>query len=223
MNPLSQTQSSAGDPTKGKAAKKQLDQADFLHLLTVQLQYQDPLKPVDNQEFTAQLTSFSSLNQLVDINKKMEALQQEQLTLNQLQAASLIGQEASLRGNRVRLGADGQANIAFQLAGEAGRVTVHVIDRDGNAIRTLEAGALNAGEQKVAWDGKDDKGNAAPAGDYTIEANAFDAAGKKVDAETLIKGVVSGVDLSGAEVSVTINGMQVPLSALIAVRTPPSA
>jgi flagellar basal-body rod modification protein FlgD len=96
---------------------------------------------------------------------------------------------------------------------------VHVLDKEGNVVRTIEAGELPAGEQKVAWDGKDDKGKAAPEGDYTIEIDAFDAQGKEVAVETLVKGVVTGVDLSGVELSVTINGVQMPLSALVAVRT----
>jgi len=223
LNALSNLRTPVEDPTKGKPAKKQLDQTDFLRLLTTQFQYQDPLKPVDNQEFTAQLTSFSSLNQLVDLNKKMDALQNEHLAVSQLQATSLIGKEVSLKGNQLRLGAEGRADIPLQLAADAGRVVVHLRDREGNLMRTIEVGALKMGEQKVAWDGKDDKGNAVSAGDYAIEVDAFDAKGNTVAAATLVKGIVSGVDLSGSEVAVTLNGIQVPLSALLAVRTPQSA
>jgi flagellar basal-body rod modification protein FlgD len=223
LNALFQTPTGGRDPiTNAKLAKKQLDQTDFLNLLMRQLQYQDPLKPMDNQEFTSQLTSFSSLNQLVDLNTKLDTLQSVQLATTQLQATSLIGKEVSVRGNLVHLGAEGTAKIPFQLAADAGRVTLHVLDKDGNVVRTIEAGELKVGEQTVAWDGKDDKGKAAPEGNYTIEVNAFDAQGKKVAVETMMRGIVSGVDLSGIEVSMTINGMQVPLSALLAVRTPPS-
>jgi flagellar basal-body rod modification protein FlgD len=224
LNALSQAPTTGIDPvTNAKSAKKQLDQTDFLNLLMRQLQYQDPLKPMDNQEFTSQLTSFSSLNQLVDLNTKLDTLQNMQLATTQLQATSLIGKEVSLRGGLVHLGAEGKADIPFQLAADTGRVTVHVIDKDGNVVRTIEAGGLKAGEQTVAWDGKDDKGQAAPEGNYTVEVNAFDAQGKTLAVETLVQGVVSGVDLSGGEVSVTINGVQFPLSALLAVQTPPSA
>lgn len=224
LSALLQALANGKDPiTNAKPAKKQLDQTDFLNLLMRQLQYQDPLKPMDNQEFTSQLTSFSSLNQLVDLNAKLDTLQSVQLAMTQLQATSLIGKEVSMSGNLVHLGAEGKADIPFQLAADAGRVTVHIVDKDGKVVRTIEAGQLKAGEQTVAWDGKNDKGEAAPEGNYTIEVNAFDAQGKKVAVETLMRGIVSGVDLSGIEVMVTINGMQIPLSALLAVRTPPSA
>ena len=104
LDTLSKTITNGKDPiTNAKPAKKELDQNDFLRLLMTQLQFQDPLKPIENQEFTAQLTSFNSLNQLVDLNKKIEAMQQEQLSLTQLQATSLIGKEVSLLGNRIHL------------------------------------------------------------------------------------------------------------------------
>ena len=205
-----------------RAPKKELDQTDFLRLLMTQLQFQDPLKPMENQEFTAQLTSFNSLNQLVDLNKKMGAMQDSQLAVTQLQATSLIGKEVTMQGDKVHLGPEGKAETIFQLAAESGRVSVHVVAKDGAVIRMIEAGSLKAGEHVVAWDGKDDKGNAAPEGDYTIEIDAFDTQGKEVAVETLIKGVVTSVDLAGAELSVMINGVQVPFSALLAVRTPPS-
>ncbi|HXG21544.1 MAG TPA: flagellar hook capping FlgD N-terminal domain-containing protein [Methylomirabilota bacterium] len=221
LGSLSQAQTTTEDlTTKARPAKKELDQADFLRLLTTQLQFQDPLKPIDNQEFTAQLTSFNSLDQLVAINKNMQSLQNEQLALTQLQAASLIGKEVSLQGNHIQLGADGKASIPLQLAGDAGRVSVHVIDGEGNTIRTMEAGALKAGEQQVLWDGRDDKGKAAPQGQYTIEVDAFDAQGKKVDVLTLVKGLVSSVDLTGSEVSVSINGVRAPLRDLLSVHAP---
>jgi flagellar basal-body rod modification protein FlgD len=223
LNSLSQTSPTTGEAAKGKPAKKQLDQADFLHLMTVQMQYQDPLKPMDNQELTAQLTSFGSLNQLVDMNKKIELLQNAQLASTQLQATSLMGKEVSVQGDQVRLKKDGDATLFFQLASDTGRVSLHVVDREGNSIRTIEAGELKAGEQKVLWDGKDDKGKAVTAGDYTVEVDAFDAQGKKVNVATFIKGIVSGVDMSGSEVMVTFNNeMQAPLNAILAVRTPAS-
>ena len=221
LSALVKTTANGQDPiTNVKPAKKELDQNDFLRLLMTQLQFQDPLKPIENQEFTAQLTSFNSLNQLVELNKKMEMMQKDQLSLTQLQATSLIGKEVNLQGNRLQLGAGGKADISFQLAADAGRVSLHIVRKDGTVVRTIEAGVLKAGEQKISWDGKDNDGNAAVEGEYTFEVDAFDTQGKTVDVETLVSGVVTGVDLSGAELSVTINGIQVPYSALTVVRTP---
>ena len=227
LNSLSGTpQSPDIDPvTKARIPKKELDQNDFLKLLSTQLQFQDPLKPMESQEFTSQLTSFSSLNQLVAINKNIQAMQEDRLAAAQLQATALIGKEVKLDGNQIHLGKNGTVNIPFQLTADPGRVSVHIVDKDGNPIRTIEADAtaMKAGEQQVTWDGKDDKGQAAPEGDYTVEVNAFDQKGGEIEATTLMKGIVTGVDLSGSEVMLSINGVQVPLSKLLAVSTPPSA
>jgi flagellar basal-body rod modification protein FlgD len=206
--------------SKVKPPKKELNQEDFLNLLSTQMQYQDPLKPMDNQELTAQMTSFSSLNQLVAIGKKLDSLQQTQTTLSQVQATSLIGKEVSMKGDSLQLAASGSAESSFTLTADAARVSVHILDSEGGVVRTTEAGTLEAGEQKVVWDGKDDKGNRMAPGLYSIEVNAFNAQGKTVDAQTLVKGVVSGVDLSGSTVFVTVNGVPMPLSALTAVQTP---
>ncbi len=218
INSSLQTQTTAAASTpQVQAPKKELDQADFLNLLTTQMQYQDPLKPMDNQELTAQMTSFSSLNQLISIGQKLDAVQAQQWTLSQLQSTSLVGKEVSMAGNQLQLGADGKANATVQLAGDAGRVSVRIVDSSGHTVRTIEAGALKAGEQKVAWDGKDDKGNPAPQGAYTFEVDAFNQQGAKVDAQPVIRGIVSGVDLSGDTVSVTVNSVQIPLSSLLSV------
>src|SRR5215471_3582728 len=110
LSASTQTQTTTGNTAANvKAPKKELDQTDFLNLLTTQMQYQDPLKPMDNQDLTAQMTSFSSLNQLVAIGTKLDTLQQTQGALSQLQATSLIGKEVSLKSNSFQLGAGGTA------------------------------------------------------------------------------------------------------------------
>jgi flagellar basal-body rod modification protein FlgD len=129
-----------------------------------------------------------------------------------------LGKEVSLQGDQLTLGADGKAEAGYTLAANAARVTIIVKDLKGNAVRSLEQGAQKAGEQKVAWDGKDDEGTAAQPGEYTMEVNAFDAAGKTVQSSSLVHGVVSAVDLTGGEVMLTVGGGQFPVSALLGVR-----
>jgi flagellar basal-body rod modification protein FlgD len=64
------------------------------------------------------------------------------------------------------------------------------------------------------WDGKDATGNALPAGAYSIEVTAFDAAGKSVAASTRTRGVVTGVSLAGGEMLLEIGGIKIQLSAV---------
>jgi flagellar basal-body rod modification protein FlgD len=85
-------------------SKSTVTQDEFLMLLTTQLQYQDPLNPMDNTEFTAQLATFNSLDQLISINAKLDAVAAGQVALSQVQATAFIGKEVGAQGNSNYLG-----------------------------------------------------------------------------------------------------------------------
>ncbi len=208
-------------PAASQALSKQtVTQDDFLKLLIAQLQNQDPLQPMDNQQFAVQLATFNSLEQLISINDKIGSLQTSQGATNQFNAASLIGKSITSNGNTVSLQPGSPSSIAYQLGANASRVVVNVLDTSGALVRQILAGAQSAGDQSVQWDGKDAAGNAAPAGLYSFEVNAFDANGKQVTASGRIEGTVTGVKLDGSEPLLEIGALQVPLSAVASVSTP---
>lgn len=216
VQPVSQEISSGQGGVTASAGA--VTQDAFLKLLIVQLQNQDPLNPLDNQEFIAQLATFNSLDQLIGINGKLDGIQVEQLRLSQLEATSLIGKEVTAKGNSVSLGEGGEAEMPYSLAADATRVVVNITDSEGNLVRTLEVGSQSAGEQTVVWDGKDSAGNPMDPGVYTFEVNAFDVSGNEVGVTTLIQGVVTGVNLAGTEPLLEIGDLKVPLSAVTSVQ-----
>ena len=216
VQPVSQEVSSGQSGVTASAGV--VTQDAFLKLLIVQLQNQDPLDPLDNQEFIEQLATFNSLDQLISINGKLDTMQAEQLQLSQLAATSLIGKEVSAKGNSVSLSGGGGAEIHYSLAADATRVVVNITDSDGNLVRTLEVGGQSAGEQAVMWDGKDDAGNPLDPGVYTFEVNAFDVSGNTVGVTTLIQGVVTGVNMVGTEPLLEIGDLEVPMSAVMSVQ-----
>jgi flagellar basal-body rod modification protein FlgD len=199
---------------------KTVTQDDFLKLLIAQLQNQDPLAPMDNQEFAAQLAQFNSLGQLIAINDKLGALQNGQGSMGQYNAASLIGKEISSAGNKVSLVSNASPSIGYQLSANAARVVVSIVNASGELVRQLDAGARGSGDQTIIWDGKDSTGRALGAGIYGFEINAVDGAGKKVPASGKVQGIVTGVRLDGAEPVLEVGGIEVPLSGVTAVRTP---
>ncbi len=206
--------------TAGQALSNQtITQDDFLKLLIAQLQNQDPLQPMDNQQFAVQLATFNSLEQLIGINNKLGSLQTSQGATNQFNAASLIGKAITSNGNTLNLQTGNPTAISYQLAANASRVVVNVQDSSGALVRQMIAGAQNAGDQSVLWDGKDASGNPAPAGLYNFEVNAFDLNGKQVQASGHIKGTVTGVRLDGSEPVLELGSLQVPLSAVTSVGT----
>jgi flagellar basal-body rod modification protein FlgD len=208
-----------GGPSTSTTAIKGLSQDDFLKLLLTQLQAQDPLKPLDNQEFAAQLATFNSLDQLIGINKKLEATQGQQLQLSQLEATTLIGKEVSAKGNNVSLSEGKAATLHYALDANAGRVVVNIKDNTGNLVRALEVGSQKAGKQSVIWDGKDTAGKPLGSGTYTFEVKALDESGNKVGTSTFIRGLVTGVDMAGSEPQLEVGGVEIPVSAVISVHT----
>ncbi len=207
--------------TAGQALSNQtITQDDFLKLLIAQLQNQDPLQPMDNQQFAVQLATFNSLEQLIGINNKLGSLQTSQGASNQFNAASLIGKAISSNGNTVSLQTGKPAAIGYQLGANASRVVINVQDSSGALVRQISLGAQSAGDQSVLWDGKDASGNAVPAGLYNFEVNAFDLNGKQVQASGSIKGTVTGIRLDGSEPVLELGAVQVPLSAVTSISTP---
>jgi flagellar basal-body rod modification protein FlgD len=165
----------------------------FLYMFISQLRAQDPLNPMESTEFTAQLAQFSSLEQLSNVNANLEFLQLYQASINNSQAVGFIGKTISAFGKSTGV-VDGVADqIHFKLTDDANDVLVHIYDSDGNLIKTIESGALNAGEQAVEWDGTDNEGNQVPDGTYTFEVVATDTEGNPINATTFITALVSGV------------------------------
>jgi flagellar basal-body rod modification protein FlgD len=214
----SQSSVPAQQTSKPTLTGKTVTQDEFLKLLIAQLQNQDPLQPMDNQQFAVQLATFNSLEQLIGINDKLGGLNSAQGATNQFNATSLIGKEVATTGNTLSLQSGSPAAINYQLGSNATKVVVNVQDASGALVRQIQVGAQNVGDQSVVWDGKDAAGKAARSGLYNFEVNAFDINGRQVSASGRTQGVVTGVRLDGSEPVLEIGTLQVPLSAVTSVR-----
>jgi flagellar basal-body rod modification protein FlgD len=192
--------------------KQTVSQDDFLKLLIAQLKNQDPLQPMDNQQFAVQLATFNSLEQLIGINDKLGTLQGAEGMANRYSAAALIGKEISSSGNIVNLQEKQPATIGYRLGANAAKVVVNIQNGSGTLVRQLSLGARNAGDHSIVWDGKDAAGQAAPAGLYGFEINAFDVNGRAIAASGQVRGTVTGVHLDGSEPVLEVGGLQIPLS-----------
>jgi flagellar basal-body rod modification protein FlgD len=204
----------AAAPASGKS---EVSQEMFLKLLIAQLQHQDPLNPMNSQEFTAQLATFNMLEQLVQMNRRLEAMGAGQSLAADLGATALIGREVVAGGNQVAL-QEGEAPIHFTLGGEAAQTTIRIRDSRGVVVRSIAAGAQPAGERTVVWDGRADDGRPLPAGSYTFEVEAVAPGGRRVEAETLVRGRVSGVTLGEGGPRLSVGGVEIALAAVRSVR-----
>jgi flagellar basal-body rod modification protein FlgD len=190
----------------------------FLNLLVTQLRNQDPLSPMDSTQFTAQLAQFSSLEQLSNINDNLGILQLYQASINNSQAVGFIGRTVKSLGNSVYFAEGVQAEMHFELAGEASEVFIHIYDSKGNFVKTMECGSLNAGDQSIEWDGTDDEGNSLLEGTYTFEVVANDAGGEEVEATTFMINKVTGVTFEEGITYLLAGDLKIAIGNVVEVR-----
>jgi flagellar basal-body rod modification protein FlgD len=194
-----------------------LGKHDFLRLLTAQLSHQDPLSPMQGTEFVAQLAQFSSLEQLWNLSDRVNALALAQTAAIGAQAVSFVGRTVTARGGSFRLDGAGGATLTMDLAQDASKVTITVVDSAGRTVATREIGALGKGRQTYAFDGRDRDGHLLPAGTYTFRVEAQDASGGRVEATALTRGTVDSVVYSGGAPTLKIGGVEVLLGDVMEV------
>jgi len=200
----------------GTALGNTMNQADFLKLLTTQLQSQDPTNPMDNSQFVSQLAQFSQLASTQDLNTSLNSLS-SQIT-SSLQSSQVLG-SVGLVGRHVLVPSASLSYAGSAVDGAVGvtsassDVQLVIKDGSGKVVRTLDLGAQQSGLARFGWDGTNDSGNPVPAGDYSIAA--ADAGGNALS--TYADGTVSGVGYGGSSVGtyVQVSGVGgVPLSSI---------
>ncbi len=168
----------------------------FLLLLTTQLKNQNPLDPLDTNQFTQQLVQFAGVEQQIRANESLEALVNLNKTSQLSTAMSYVGATITADGATSAL----KQGVAtwYITAPRAASATINITDSTGNVVFTQET-TLEAGTYGYTWDGKMANGQTAPEGQYTIKINAKDANAQAVTISTQFSGVVDAVDLSGSE------------------------
>jgi flagellar basal-body rod modification protein FlgD len=190
----------------------------FMKLLLAQISHQNPLKPMDDTAFVAQLAQFSALEQTIGINKRLDDLATQQRGTANTQLGALVGKNITVRGTMTTLDSAGiGAPISFSLGDKATTVEVKIADATGKAVRTINVGASNAGLVKMTWDGKGDNGLAQPPGPYTISVVAKDGDNPVlVNQET--SGNLIGIDFSKGYPNLQLdNGVSAPASDLLRI------
>jgi len=194
---------------------------DFLKLLTTQLQYQDPLSPADPKDFVAQLSQFSSLEQLINLNTTMGNLSTSFQTLQSSQqmsqGLSLLGKTVQAQGNIFTVSSGTPGELSSVLGGAASKVTVSIADSSGKVVRTLDLGSKPSGACDISWDGKDSNGNQVADGTYSFSVNAVDSKGAAVTTATLVSGTVEEVLQNSGTVYLKINGRLTTLDNIISI------
>ena len=192
--------------TKGKGTEE-MGKQDFLTLFTAQLKNQNPLDPVKNEAFVAQLAQFSQLEALTNMQGSLDSFVKSMSAERVLSGASLIGKRVPAADSAARLDELGTVSASIDLPNGASGVKVQIRGADGLVVRELIAGAQTPGTLDFTWDGLDSAGTPAAAGHYKFSATAV-VAGKTetVPVQTLstIRSVTS--DPATGELKLELDG-----------------
>lgn len=211
---LSNSFGSALGSVTGKATNDEVTQEDFLNLLIAQLQNQDPLNPTENQEFVAELATFSSLEQQQIQTQLMQQMLAAGQTSQDSQALSLIGREVVAEGSQFQYSPGNEMEFVFQAA-KTGNAFVTFYNESGNPVHFESVPVAAAGAQTYRFGGTTSNGTQLPSGNYQISiASGVDAQGDQTPYATYIQGVVDGVSFMNGQAMLSVNGQGVPLSAV---------
>ena len=204
----------------GEATKSQTSVANdfdtFLTLLTTQLQNQNPLEPLDTNQFTQQLVQFSEVEQAIKSNQNLENLLKLQAATAVTNSVSYIGKTVELSGTTQTL-SGGQASWPINAAQDAAAATFTIKDQNG-AVIFSETKPLSQGATDYSWNGQNINGGQAPDGNYTLEIAATNADGVAVNVGIASSGVVDGVDLSGNNLVLLVGGQRINIEDVTTIK-----
>jgi flagellar basal-body rod modification protein FlgD len=198
-----------------------LGKDEFLQLLITKLQNQDPLKPMDDEDFIAQLAQFSSLEQMNNISEGIaEANQWDYLqmqSLNNAMAAGFVGKDIQASYDGIYMDSGNSTGISFSLPSYADEVEFTIRDSAGSIVATLTEKGVTPGSHSVQWDGRDSSGNQVPDGYYSVEAVATTTSGSTFTPDLSLVGTVEAVLYREGTAYLRVNGVEIPLGNVTAI------
>lgn len=195
----------------------------FLNLLTVQLQNQDPLAPMDSNEFTQQIVQMTQVEQTVSMNERLGSLIDAQETQRIQSAVEFVGKNVDALSQTIPLGEFG-ANMFYDLPIKAASVRLDIVDANilnpaKSLITSLEGAPNEAGLNRVFWDGSDQDGALVdPDREYALRVVALDVNGQQIQAQSGVSGLATELRNESGALNIIINGKPIPLSSVVAAR-----
>jgi len=194
-------------PTTETKANDKLGQAEFLELMTAQLKFQDPLKPMENGDFLAQMAQFGTVNGINELNTAFNSMSAAFQSNQALQASTMVGRHVLAPGEQVQLGAEGSVHAAVELDQPATQVIVNIHDQSGQLVHRMDLGSHSAGLLEFDWNGLNAANDRLTAGAYRISAEVHQGDGVSAGA-VMTSALVESVTVGGAgqELTLTVDG-----------------
>jgi flagellar basal-body rod modification protein FlgD len=198
---------SAATPNVSTSASQTLGQADFLKLMTAQLQNQDPFNPVDNTQMVAQMAQFSSLSGITEMSTTLKSIAAKLTGTSTTDAMSYVGKTVLTEGSTAYARTTGGIAGAVELDSDATDLTVTIQDANGATLKTMNMGQTAKGTAEFDWDGTTDSGAAAGNGPFKVIATATNG-GKPVVTRPLVWAPVTSVsNISSGNPTLNVAGL----------------
>jgi len=190
-----------GAPTRDYS---EINQIDFMNLLVAQIQNQDPLSPMDNAEFTSQITQFTMLDELAAMGQKLDEQVLMAQSINNTAMLSLVGRSCTVEGEEVHV-SDGVVSGNKLNATQPGTATITVRDESGTVVASYLK-TVDTGLNDIGWDGTLASGEEAADGEYSLSVSMVNNQNQSVSATTLMTGPVQGLRYENGVAVVQVHG-----------------
>jgi len=160
--------------------KTALGKDDFMTLLLVELQHQDPTEPMDSEKILTQTSQLASLESAENTNTALENLSASLANTQEFSTIAAIGKTADLGSDAISF--DGSTTSSFEVyfPSDVEQGVVNITDLEGNLVATLDVGTNPSGVYQFDWDGMDANGNVAQEGIYRVNADYTSQSGESL-------------------------------------------
>ena len=206
------------EPTVSTAVKDKsvLGKDDFMTLLLVQLQHQDPTEPMDSEKILTQTSQLAGLESSENTNKALSDLSASLGSSNQFSTISAIGKTADLGSDAIAIDEGGTSSFEVYFPSSIQQGTVNITDLDGNKVSTIDVGTNPSGVYQFDWNGLDSNGNPAESGIYRVNADYSDQNGNTLQTR-LGAYPIESVKFDNGNTLVKVGSSYVPLEQITEV------
>ncbi len=171
-----------------------LTKDDFMKLFVTQLQYQDPMNPMNSADMSSQIAQFNMVDLMYKNNDAMKQLVESDQSRTRLEAVSYLGHEVRYKGNELQVTKDGPLPFDIKNTDPVASCVVTIKDANGALVKRWNMGALSPGKHDLGWDCTNMSGDAVKPGSYKVDIKALDKKGEKVSVTTWTSGKISRVE-----------------------------
>ena len=177
---------------------------NFLKMLTVQLQNQDPMNPMDNAAMTSQLAALNQVDGINKLNTSVTSLVAQMQSANFMNLSSSVGKTALAEGSQVYF-AGQSVGMAAKLDAPAASLKAVIRDSNSQIVNQFDFGPTGSGMTDFIWDGVDDAGKKVMAGMYTLELTATDDQGKTTSPAAYVAAMVTSIGQEDSDMKIGLS------------------